>query len=471
LGWADCKISFFFAVDTLDVFIDVQGLPLGAAAVPSDEYEAFYEKSKAALLANFNKVPFAGGFCRSKEEFIAKLNDNNNNENNKTDNTHNGAVPFAGVGVHFASAEWPGVLDHATSKPTLRSVDNKLHLFKIAFYPEDICVHQLHRRAEWLLHFFIDACSAITYDTRWRVLLAYVKQDLSTWPTSQPAANMASRPGVKRSFAEMQAQSDDPSKRSSSSSSCCEERPYRWALVGFASLYKFFALPRCRRRLSQFFVMPTYQKSGLGKMMLKVVHEMTIKDADVMELCVEDPALAFRQLRDVTSVEVAVDAGVVDPKHLFPHEDEQDKDLTSDFEELKWRLRKETKESKLQAARVCDLLHLCRILPHPLPPPPSAKILVGESSSSSVEVCSREWRPMCITPSGSDESNFAEGERVKCLRLSVKKKLRQEQIELLSGMKANKARQELSEMWKDVYTTMYRSVKKLREIHHDALTV
>lgn len=45
-----------------------------------------------------------------------------------------------------------------------------------------------------------------------------------------------------------------------------------YALQGYATTYEFWEdKPRCSTRISQFLILPTYQKQGLGKDLLKVV--------------------------------------------------------------------------------------------------------------------------------------------------------------------------------------------------------
>ena len=69
--------------------------------------------------------------------------------------------------------------------------------------------------------------------------------------------------------------------------------------VGFTSLYRFWCWPgKTRLRLSQFLVLPPYQRQGHGAELYNTVFGRMLDDNDVCELTVEDPSEAFDGLRD-----------------------------------------------------------------------------------------------------------------------------------------------------------------------------
>ncbi|KAK7035779.1 acyl-CoA N-acyltransferase [Favolaschia claudopus] len=69
--------------------------------------------------------------------------------------------------------------------------------------------------------------------------------------------------------------------------------------VGYSSLYPFYHYPeRVRLRLSQFVILPPYQRYGHGSELYTAIYQYVLAEPHVAELTVEDPAEAFEDLRD-----------------------------------------------------------------------------------------------------------------------------------------------------------------------------
>ncbi|TKY85682.1 hypothetical protein EX895_005222 [Sporisorium graminicola] len=69
--------------------------------------------------------------------------------------------------------------------------------------------------------------------------------------------------------------------------------------MGYTSLYKFWCWPDSSRiRLSQFVVLPPYQKQGHGGALYTTVYDQIRQRPSVSELTVEDPSEDFDRLRD-----------------------------------------------------------------------------------------------------------------------------------------------------------------------------
>ncbi|KAJ7722299.1 histone acetyltransferase type B catalytic subunit [Mycena maculata] len=69
--------------------------------------------------------------------------------------------------------------------------------------------------------------------------------------------------------------------------------------VGYSSLYPFYCFPeRVRLRLSQFVILPPYQRFGHGSELYTSLYQYVLSQPNVAELTVEDPAEAFEDLRD-----------------------------------------------------------------------------------------------------------------------------------------------------------------------------
>ncbi|KAM6500920.1 Acyl-CoA N-acyltransferase [Amanita muscaria] len=70
-------------------------------------------------------------------------------------------------------------------------------------------------------------------------------------------------------------------------------------LVGYSSLYNFYHFPeKVRMRLSQFVILPLYQRQGHGSELYKAIYRYILSQPRIAELTVEDPAEAFEDLRD-----------------------------------------------------------------------------------------------------------------------------------------------------------------------------
>lgn len=75
--------------------------------------------------------------------------------------------------------------------------------------------------------------------------------------------------------------------------------------VGYSSLYPFYCYPeRVRMRLSQFVIVPPYQRQGHGSELYNSIYQYIVSRPDIAELTVEDPAEAFEDLRDVNDLKM-----------------------------------------------------------------------------------------------------------------------------------------------------------------------
>ncbi|KIM49513.1 hypothetical protein M413DRAFT_15557 [Hebeloma cylindrosporum] len=75
--------------------------------------------------------------------------------------------------------------------------------------------------------------------------------------------------------------------------------------VGYSSLYPFYYFPeKVRLRLSQFVILTPYQRQGHGCELYKGIYQYILKNPNIAELTVEDPAEAFEDLRDKNDLEM-----------------------------------------------------------------------------------------------------------------------------------------------------------------------
>lgn len=103
----------------------------------------------------------------------------------------------------------------------------------------------------------------------------------------------------------------------------------RYQFAGYSTVYRFFPLQRfplqpqkeardnldlpskefplsnlqSRTRLSQFLILPAFQKSGNGSRLYRTIYEYCLRDPNVIEVTVEDPNEAFDDMRDVTDLD------------------------------------------------------------------------------------------------------------------------------------------------------------------------
>nr|CAG4639199.1 EOG090X06NC [Daphnia magna]SVE80131.1 EOG090X06NC [Daphnia magna]SVE81329.1 EOG090X06NC [Daphnia magna]SVE82507.1 EOG090X06NC [Daphnia magna] len=74
---------------------------------------------------------------------------------------------------------------------------------------------------------------------------------------------------------------------------------HRYAICGYATVYLYFAYPnKTRPRISQFLVLPPFQRLGLGAELLNVIYRSFLKDSNILDITVEDPSEEFTRLRD-----------------------------------------------------------------------------------------------------------------------------------------------------------------------------
>lgn len=467
-GFSELSVRLFYTVDTLDMYVKVDAvrssvLPQGggngvvtlsnsdlAAARPeadeggesslSDAHGCGEQASLNRILGYLSKVAIPGGFHRSATSFLEAVGSN----------ARSTFIP-------------PGVLiDRFPYCGKGAREGDTLELYKCAFdetFEESQTVRDYHRRVEWFLHFFIDACSNIDQDKHWRILLIFKR--------SQKAKT---------------------------------ETCVQYELVGIVTLYTFFALPGARRRISQFMVLPHFQGNGIGFEVLQRVYRDAIEDPEIAEVTVEDPARSFVQLRDIVGVFMAIERGVIDGNELLGPSldgsgtagdqtaalkeknhpvtlDENRETETAEVQRFiahsfRALVRKEVKECKRQVRRLTEIICLASLLPRGGENSVIKASSRNPSSSSSPAVAaavaldSRDWRAVEDTDSSdilsSRMSQFHESAAFRNLRIAVKKRLRQDQIELLCHLSANEQRSELARLWESTYESYCRTIRRVR---------
>ncbi|XP_025835388.1 histone acetyltransferase type B catalytic subunit-like, partial [Agrilus planipennis] len=79
-----------------------------------------------------------------------------------------------------------------------------------------------------------------------------------------------------------------------------EYRNREYYPVGFCTIYQFYKHPgKIRARISQFLILPSHQRAGLGTRLLKAVYRTFWERQNIADITVEDPSLGFQRMRDI----------------------------------------------------------------------------------------------------------------------------------------------------------------------------
>ncbi|XP_050306176.1 histone acetyltransferase type B catalytic subunit [Anthonomus grandis grandis] len=184
-----------------------------------------------------------------------------------------------------------------------------------------------------------------------------------------------------------------------------EERDNNKTPVGFCTVYMFYAYPsNIRARVSQFFILPSHQRQGIGTMLYETVSKHLRNMEEVIDITVEEPTPALQRIRDLE------DCGILH-KTLLENQ--------INFSTASWKkifdLGRQKKIGKRQMRRVYDILSL--FYAHDKGPKASEQVLTGIFNRI-IEETERESRPSkrfrnvkgIPQPSGIDKSQQIEQE-------------------------------------------------------------
>ncbi|XP_044741410.1 histone acetyltransferase type B catalytic subunit [Chrysoperla carnea] len=143
-----------------------------------------------------------------------------------------------------------------------RKVNGKMRVFEIYFSDfanADESFKEYHRRMESFALLCIDGAVRITVDPRWCIFTIYEVQ---------------------------------------------KTPKLRYHFVGFSTVYRFHSFPdKIRPRISQFVIIPPFQRCGIGKQLLRVEQNYLIDTFNILEITVEEPCEAFYEMRDIVDAE------------------------------------------------------------------------------------------------------------------------------------------------------------------------
>lgn len=124
---------------------------------------------------------------------------------------------------------------------------------------------QYHSRLESFIFWYIDASSRIEPDEKWRFFVVYERFVNSEGET-------------------------------------------RYASVGYASVYQYFHYPdKMRPRVSQFLILPPFQRKCIGSKLLQTIYQHYQACKDVCDITVEDASEDFQRLRNTIDARLLKD--------------------------------------------------------------------------------------------------------------------------------------------------------------------
>ncbi|KAJ3006270.1 histone acetyltransferase 1 [Thoreauomyces humboldtii] len=135
-----------------------------------------------------------------------------------------------------------------------------------------------HQRLQVFLLWFIEGASYIELDSRWETVLLFQRREANG--------------------------------------------RIEWAIVGFMTYYPFFSyqpgsLDEKRNRISQFLILPPFQRRGHGGKLYSTMFKIFLNQPDVLQITVEDPNEQFDLLRDhcdlVNLIQRGADKGLALP--------------------------------------------------------------------------------------------------------------------------------------------------------------
>eukprot|EP01105_Mastigella_eilhardi_P022722 TRINITY_DN5641_c0_g1_i1.p1 TRINITY_DN5641_c0_g1~~TRINITY_DN5641_c0_g1_i1.p1 ORF type:complete len:542 (+),score=129.28 TRINITY_DN5641_c0_g1_i1:40-1626(+) len=86
---------------------------------------------------------------------------------------------------------------------------------------------------------------------------------------------------------------------------------YRYTLLGFTSVYHFYhPWDKTRVRISQFLILPPYQRMGHAIQLLRAVYNVARGDPNIVDVTVEDASDEMTRVRDLTDLFDLRDAGL-----------------------------------------------------------------------------------------------------------------------------------------------------------------
>lgn len=96
------------------------------------------------------------------------------------------------------------------------------------------------------------------------------------------------------------------------------EDEIRYSVVGYASVYDYYAYPEhIRPRISQVLILPPYQSKGLCmKLLFSVYNHYLAEKSNILDFTVEDPSEDFQRVRDCVDCKRVLEKDIINPQKL-----------------------------------------------------------------------------------------------------------------------------------------------------------
>lgn len=121
---------------------------------------------------------------------------------------------------------------------------------------------KFHAKFESFIFWFIDAASRIMHDPQWQYFVVFEKYKTSTGKE-------------------------------------------QYASVGYASVYQCYSYPQnIRPRISQMFVLPPFQRLGVGSKIIEAIYSFYAPKSEVKDITVEEPSAIFQHMRSIVDAKL-----------------------------------------------------------------------------------------------------------------------------------------------------------------------
>ena len=236
------------------------------------------------------------------------------------------------------------------------------------------------------------------------------------------------------------------------SSSSTESATEQYHFAGFTSLYRFWTWPDSSRiRLSQFLILPPFQKLGLGTRLYTLVHDWVLLREEetneaageqttwrVSELTVEDPSELFDRLRDGADIKRLLQPETLPPVPLFANSNGSSSSLSKGEKARLTLVADAVKEGKLMA---------------PL------DLAWSEQTRKAYKIAPRQWSrliemiQLLLLSSAVEEGDEGRAQfeaMSKAFRLQVKARLYKHNRDVLIQMEPDERKRKLQETYENL---------------------
>ncbi len=135
-----------------------------------------------------------------------------------------------------------------------------------------------------------------------------------------------------------------------SSISSSNNSQFRYATIGYLSVYNYYAYPdKTRSRISQIMIFPNYQNMGHGAELIESVYRDAIHNPNIIDVTAESPSSEFIRVRDYVTTKMCLSLD------SFRNRNQLKKGYTND---LMLDALKKLKLPKLQSRRCYEILRL-----------------------------------------------------------------------------------------------------------------